>query len=271
MNRKRIILAALLGVLVVCMFYAYLATPRLEKAPPRTSKPKARTATRTDAPKPGGDEGRVDFGFLTAEPQKYSRAERDIFNYGGRHIEVTKAPPVVPKPVVPEPVVTAPVPVETVPVSVVNKSLSRFTFLGFLEKAGEKTVFLSSSGNLFLVKSGERFGAENEFLVVEIKGNILKVSHAGLADLIEVPLIEQQKLTASVSAPAHIAPRAAADNQPRPRTFAPNKRMPRQDLETNGENPPPEMNQEDNPDGGQETATPENGDALEGEVNGTNQ
>ena len=34
MNRKRVILGSLLGVLAISLVYAYLATPRLEKAPP---------------------------------------------------------------------------------------------------------------------------------------------------------------------------------------------------------------------------------------------
>ena len=85
MNRKRVILGALLGVLAVCLVYAYLATPRLEKAPPRAA------GLRTQPANPGfpkGDEketqDRIDFAYLTKEPQEFTGSQRDIFQFGQR-------------------------------------------------------------------------------------------------------------------------------------------------------------------------------------------
>ena len=66
-------------------------------------------------------------------------------------------------------------------------------------------MFLSSGGYLFLVKKGERFGAGQEFLVEQIDDELLKVRHAGRDGLIEIPLIEQQKLYAAVSAPVSVS------------------------------------------------------------------
>ena len=202
MNRKRVILGSLLGVLAVCLVYAYLATPRLEKAPPRAAGLRTQPASQES---PEGDEkenhDRIDFAYQTEEPQEFPGSQRDIFRFGSRRQVQTASTPRVVKRDVPKPVVVP----EVVPVEVIRKSLSQFTFLGFLEKAGEKTVFLSSGGNLFLAKQGEHFGAGQEFLVEQIDDKLLKVRHAGREGLIEVPLIEKQKLNAAVSAPVSVS------------------------------------------------------------------
>lgn len=193
MNRKRVILGSLLGVLAVCLVYAYLATPRLEKAPPRDAASR-KLAVSQEAPEvdPSESRGRIDFAYLSAEPQEFGGAQRDIFQFAQRRPVKTVPSIRVVQKEIHEPVLLP----EVIPVEVVQKSLSQFTFLGFLEKAGEKTVFLSSGGNLFLVKQGEHFGAGQEFLVEQIDDKFLKVRHAGREGLIEVPLIEKQKLYA---------------------------------------------------------------------------
>ena len=147
MNRKRVILAVLLGVLALCMVYAYLTLPRLEKAPPRNTSPRVqRSVKATETPESKSAQERIDFAFLTAEPQEFSRAKRDIFRFGGRR-PVMKTP--VTAPVLDTPPVVESEPVQPVAVDVVAKALSQFTFLGFLEKAGEKTVFLVITGRAF--------------------------------------------------------------------------------------------------------------------------
>jgi hypothetical protein len=272
MNRKRVILAALLGVLVICIVYAYVTTPQLEKAPPRTESRRVRTNVKAMKNlKPESAQERINFDFLTVEPQDFTGAKRDIFRFGQRS-PVRTEPPVVkieaPVPimnvaVLPEPAV--------VPFAEVQQSLGEFTFLGFLEKSGEKTVFLSSGGNLFLVKRGEIFGADQEFQVDSIDGNLLRVRHSGRDGLVEIPLVDQQKLNASASAPAHIEPAAKAPSQPGQRTFTPKRRMLRPAAPRETENPfqkPLEMN---NPEDEQKAEFPAAGDALEEKVNGTNQ
>jgi hypothetical protein len=153
----------------------------------------------------------------------------------------------------------------------VQQSLGEFTFLGFLEKAGEKTVFLSSGGNLFLVKRGETFGADLEFQVDSIDGNLLRVRHAGRDGLVEIPLVDQQKLNASASAPAHIEPAAKAPGQTDQRTFTPKRRMLRPAAPQETENPFQKTLETNSPEEEQKDEFPAAGDALEEKVNGTNQ
>ena len=273
MNRKRAILTALLSVLALCILYAYVATPRLEKAPPRTATQRVRPDAKvTGDLKSKSVQARINFDFLAVEPQDFAAAKRDIFRFGEKSPIRTETPVV--RVGSPEPPVAAVVEMleePIVPFAVVQQSLSKFTFLGFLEKAGEKTVFLSSRGDLFLVKRGESFGADQEFLVDAIDGNILKVKHVGREGLVEIPLIEQQKLNASASAPVHIAPMAGAPSQPTPRTFTPKRRMLRPAAPQENEEPFTEMNEENDPEEEQEAEEPAEGDALEEEANGSNQ
>jgi hypothetical protein len=271
MNRKRVILAALLGVLGLCLVYAYVATPRLEKAPPRAASQRTRpVAKATGELKAKTTPERINFDFLTAEPQPFPGAKRDIFRFGQkRPVRTEVSAPVVQAPA--PPVETLPVMPEAVPLAVVQQSLGKFTFLGFLEKAGEKTVFLSSGGNLFLAKRGESFGADQEFLVADISDNLLRVRHAGRDDLLEIPLIEQQKLSASVSSPAKMPPVAAPPTQTRARTFTPKQRILRPAGSQENEEAVPGLAEENAPKEEQEAQPPAEGDVLEGETNGSNQ
>ncbi len=247
MNRKRMVLAALLGILALCLIYAYLATPRLEKAPPRSASPRARQAQALDNlskdQQSRFSQERIDFAFLEADIKDFPGAARDVFRFGQRRPPVVAA---VKRPQVQQPVIVAPPPpvVEMVPIEVVQKALSQFTFLGFLDKEGEKTVFLSSQGSLFLAKQGEKFGTDLEFTVVDISGDLLQVRHSGREGLIEIPLIEQQKLSASVSAPARLAP-SAPISLPRAKSF--NRRILRPETPQESETDFPETIEENNP------------------------
>jgi hypothetical protein len=159
---------------------------------------------------------------------------------------------------------------EIVPFEVVHRALAQFTFLGFLDKAGEKTVFLSSAGSLFLAKSGEQFGTDLEFTVEDISGELLQVRHNGREGLIEIPLLEQEKLNASVSAPARL-PAVAPINRPQTRAFNPKRRMLRPAAPQGGETDFPGTIEEINPNGESPADLPVEGDDSEGEANGSNE
>lgn len=268
MNRQRVILAALLGVLAVCLLYAYAATPRLEKAPPRVESQRVRIAPKATADlQPKAAPERIDFSFLAVDAEAFPAAKRDIFRFGQRRaVPAESLRPAVT--VRPAPAVLATPP--SVPMEVVQQSLAQFTFLGFLEKNGEKTVFLASRGKLFLAKRGEHFGADREFLVADIHDNLLKIRHAGREALIEIPLIEQQKLAAAVSAPARM-PALTAPGQPGSRVFPPPRRPLRPATPQENGADLPESSDESNPPQGQEFTPSGSGDVFEGEVNGTNQ
>ncbi|MCK4510000.1 MAG: hypothetical protein KAU27_15735, partial [Desulfuromonadales bacterium] len=121
---------------------------------------------------------------------------------------------------------------------------------------------------------GENFGDDQEFQVDSIEGNLLKVRHSGRDGLVEIPLIDQQKLNASASAPVHIEPAAKAPSQPgQPgqRTFTPKRRMLRPAAPQKTENPFQKPLEKNSPEEEQKAEFPAAGDALEEKVNGTNQ
>lgn len=273
MNRKRIILAALLGVLVICMAYAYIATPRLEKAPPRSESKRARTVAteKTSDHKTGISQDHIDFTFMQIDAQEFPGAERDVFRFGQKRPKATAASTTQPElESAPPVVVDAPLIEDMVPIEIVQQALGQFTFLGFLDKGGEKTVFLSSEGSLFLAKRGEEFGADLEFTVEDISEDLLYVRHVGREGLIEIPLIEQQKLSASVSAPAHLQPTQPV-SQPKARVFNPKRRMLRPAAPQGNEEDFPGTIEENGPEGEQDVDSPAEGVDSEGEANGSNQ
>ncbi len=260
MNRKQLILMALLIILVLCVTYAYLAMPRLEKAPPRAqskrSEPSEKTATAS------ADENllqRVLLEKMTFENREFPGAERDIFNYKQRLRQAPTVKPPVVKPPIRE---VLPRKVVNPPVEELQRTLSRFTFLGFLDKGGEKTVFLSSGGSLFTVKQGERFGNNSEFLVAEIDNEVLTVQGSDESQNMKVPLIENQLLQPIISSPAR------AESRPdirasQPLIRRPFSRRPGPIIRTGEEETLPELEQDMLQD---ETFT-EGSEAAEGETN----
>jgi hypothetical protein len=88
MNRKRLLLAVLIGLLVLSLAYAFWAMPRQEKAPPRVEGARS-VASRSAAPKPAAGKtapppaDRLHLGLLAQEPQPFSDAARDIFRFRG--------------------------------------------------------------------------------------------------------------------------------------------------------------------------------------------
>ena len=202
MNRKRLTLAILLGILAFCLVYAYLAAPRQQKASPRaTAGNNVKSGIeRLQAQSPQ----RVRLESMKRQETPFPGADRDIFRFKERPVRVvlpaakTPAPDPVPVPVV----VEVAKPVMPTPIELTQKALSKFTFLGFMSKQGERTVFLSSEGELFVVKAGERFGTKREFLVTGIEAQFLKVRRDGDAQAVQVPLVENESLKPAVSAPA---------------------------------------------------------------------
>lgn len=275
MNRKRLILAVLFGILVISMAYAYLTMPRLEKAPPISAGQKLQTGRSVKLAKQNENENRIDFSFLEFGSEKFPGAKRNIFAFGAAPVAKIIEP--VAEPEIPKPPIMDKQPVVMpTPIATVQKSLSQFTFLGFLDKGGKKTVFLSSAGNLFLVNQGERFGENQEFFVNSIEGNLLKVTHKGSSSLIEVPLIEKKKLSAAVSAPARLPQTPPLPPINRTKSFVPlgttggtAERQPTNPFE-NGKSFRDLIIEKNNPAEVQEEK-PVNEDYVEGEVNGANQ
>lgn len=187
MNRQKLLLLVLVALLAAAIAYAIFASPRQERVPAQTGKQSARPRPETRGKETGSAFGpSVRLELLEKEKVKFPGVRRDLF--GTLFVEKPPAPPPPPPP----PVVAPPPPPP--PVDVVRQELARFTFLGFLKKEGEWTIFLSSGGEIFLVQKGDRFGRGGEFHASEITPERLTIRRGEEGSPIVIPLVEQGPL-----------------------------------------------------------------------------
>lgn len=196
MNRQRLLLAGLGGLLVLSVLYAFLATPRQQKAPDRN------VATRVVVKGKGGDKAmvtgeRLHLDQLAVETEPFPGAGRDIF-----HFYVKPAPPQAIRPVTmaAPPVAVEPPPPPPPPSQeqLLREAAAHFTFIGYLEKSGVKTVFLTSAGEIYLVKAGDRFGKSNEMVAREVTPKELVIGSVSGSESVRMMLHENEKLVPSL-------------------------------------------------------------------------
>ncbi len=196
MKRKKLILGILLLGLTGALVYAYLATPRQQRvASVAKARPEQQRRSPAAAKSQPAAEGRLRLDLLERPKASFPGYKRDIFGSWQVVPPRPKSPPVVKAPPPPPP------PPRTLPTApprfvepVRRQPLARFSFLGFLEKEGSRIVFLSRDNELFVVKSGERFGQKKEFLVTAITDEKMTIEQQGIAGVITVPLIEEKPL-----------------------------------------------------------------------------
>jgi len=190
MNRKLVVLIALLVVLALALVYAFWTSPVQEQAVTSPSKHRSTAST----PKKVAQDGlTVKLELLENDEEAFHGVKRDLFGPLFPPPRIEKRP-VAPPPVVappPPPVIKPPTPVE-----IVRRELSKFTFMGYLRKQDKWTIFLSSNGEIFLVQEGDRFGKNNQFHAVEITPEQLVIMQASQGRIV-IPLVEQQSLVPS--------------------------------------------------------------------------
>jgi hypothetical protein len=190
MNRQRLLLLILLGVLALALAYAFWATPRQQRVP-ADGRPAATPRPGSAPPRQPEETNRLRLELLTREEKEFPGATRDIFRFfGAPPVEPPPPPPPVEPPPLPpeEPLAEEPVTPE------VRQELAQFTFLGYLQKNGIKTVFLSSNGEIFVVKKGNVFGKEKRFQVTGITPEQLTIRQGDDPRPITIPLVEQAPL-----------------------------------------------------------------------------
>lgn len=201
MDRKRVALAGLLVLLLLALLYGYRQSPRQE----RVGSQGAPTQRAAVIGKKDSDRGGATTlpalrrDLLQRQPESYPGVKQNLFRSStwGAAVKTEPVVTVVPEPVVvvPPPVVESP-PVEPTPEQVVKRELARLKFLGFLKKGEERTVFLASAGEIFLVHKGDRFGRGKEFLVTYLSPTVMTVEQAGVGEIV-IPLVEQTPLAPS--------------------------------------------------------------------------
>ena len=191
MKRNRLLLYILLGILGLSLTYCYWAFPRQQRISPQQGRSAAsrqgtgKVSVRQSVT-PVKDT-RLHLELLKVDDGAFPGYKRNIFG------SVQPPPPPPPSKVVPLPAAgtAAAPPPGPIPV---QEELAQFNFLGYLEKDGRKTVFLSRDHTLYLVNQGTRFGDQQEFTATELTPERLVIQSAKDDRQIVVPLVENQPL-----------------------------------------------------------------------------
>lgn len=200
MNRQKLLLTFLVGVFALACAYAFWAIPRqtrVNEVAPSPSAASGKEATGKVAE--AEDENRLHLELLARGKETYPGFKRNIFSFWQPPKPAPKPRPAPPPPPPPPPKR------EEGPsaLQAARRELARFTFLGFLVKDGERTIFLSSNQEIFVVGKGSRFGKDDRFLVADLTPDMLTIRQNGDSSPITVPLVEQAPL---VEVPVHAPP-----------------------------------------------------------------
>lgn len=209
MSQKRL-LRILLVVLGIALAYAWWQTPRQEQLPPSAMAGKSSGRAASGKAAAQAETG-VRLDLLVRDPAPYPGFQRDLFS---PLYAVTVAPPAPPPPPPPPPPVLPPPPPPIAPtagLASATAELARFTFLGYLQKEGERTIFLTAADEIFLVKNGDSFGRSKQFQITELTADRLVIRQGEAPQPIVISLVEQASL-----APARTPSTMPAGNRFRP-------------------------------------------------------
>ncbi len=191
MNRQRLILSVLLGVLLLAVGYSVIRFPRQKTVEKQGAAPRVKPVT-PEKNGSAGDETRVRLELLQKSQVRFTGFKKNIFAPIFR--DISKLPPV--KPVIPMPPPPPAPPVVTQPtVSPLEREMAQFTFLGFLEKERQKTIFLAKNKEIFLVKKGERLAGKYEATAITEDALTIRMLDGDPTEII-IPLMENQSLKA---------------------------------------------------------------------------
>lgn len=209
MNRQKLVLCLLLLVFAGAVLYSFLRSPKQQVVPlknrPGTVASVAKNKGVAAAPKSSAGDSGLHLELLNREQPPFAGYRRNIFS--PIFSEEVKAPPFKPLPPPPRPVapppppppapVQPPPPPPPSPEEIANQlaesELARFTFLGFLKKDGEKTVFLSSNNEIFLAKKGSNLG--QKFQVANLTEDTITIRSVVGGREIVIPLVENRALS----------------------------------------------------------------------------
>ena len=220
MSRARIMLL-LLVVLCVAVAYAWLATPKQRRITPGQSLPR-QTDLRRQKVAPAAFPAVADLDFSGGGDSRCRAPRKNLF--GPLYLPPK---PVKPRHVPPPPKVTKSVekPPKVVPVVIPPQGLKPIPIqpldvLGYLNKAGEYTVFLSSKkGEIFLVKAGDTFADDLVVRNVSVNEMIIGRRQTDQQVVLRLGEVKSQRLSdvrLQSGRPAVEIPQKLNSNKPKP-------------------------------------------------------
>ena len=200
MNRQKVALAILVVVLIVAAAFSYTRMPRQKTVDKLTYVKGMVAKTKKDTKAVQPENTRVLLELFDAKGVGFTGARRNIFKpLFSEHVKLPPLPPPPPPPaetlaVPPPPPPAPPAPPVAQGPTPVQRDMARFTFLGFLKKDNQKTIFLSSDKEIFLVKKGDKIAGKYE--VANLTEEALTISILPDGGEIIIPLVENRSLSA---------------------------------------------------------------------------
>jgi hypothetical protein len=205
MMSKRL-LGFLIPAFIASLIYAYLQMPRQERVSTGDDKITQRPQTKKQQQGQksavlGGEGGypRLRSDLLERKSQPYPGVHRNLFSAAftsgpGEDVEVLPeeileviAPPVVIAVPPPQPPPT--------PQEIVRQELALYKFVGFFKKGEKTTIFLTTNGEVFLVRKGDYLGRDRKYYVVNITDTNMELRKDGAGDFL-IKLTDQEFLAA---------------------------------------------------------------------------
>jgi len=211
MNRQKLMLCLLLVLLVLAIGYGFLRSPKQQHVATLTYRSGTAAAPRKAAlaptrPAPGAaapaaSQSQVHLALLDQERGRSAGFRRNLFSPIFK--EEVKLPPFkpIPLPVPPKPVVVPPPPVAATPPppppppteeDLIAREMAKLTFLGFLKKGDEKTVFLSKDRDIFLAKKGSTLAGK--YQVSGLTDEAITIKSLSGGKEVVIPLVENRSL-----------------------------------------------------------------------------
>ncbi|GFO70265.1 type II secretion system protein PulP [Geomonas limicola] len=211
MNRQKLVLCLLILMLVAAIGYALLRSPKEQHVAALTYRTGTAAAPRKPAqaptrPAPGApaaaeSQSQVHLALLDQDRGRSAGFRRNLFSPIFK--EEVKLPPFkpVPLPLPPKPVALPPPP--PVPVApppppppteedLIGREMAKFTFLGFLKKGDERTVFLSKDREIFLAKKGSTLAGK--YQVSGLTDDAITIKSLSGGKEVVIPLVENRSL-----------------------------------------------------------------------------
>lgn len=205
MISKRL-LAFLILAFIASLIYGYLQMPQQERVTTGDEKalqrPQAKKQQQGQKTAVTGSEGfpRLRNDLLERKFQPYPGVHRDLFSaafaVSQSEEEIEALPEEPPEEITPPAVVAVvPPPPPPSPQEIARQELARYKFVGFFKKRENKTIFLSTAGEILLVRKGEYLGFDRKYYVVDVTDTTLTLRKEGAGDF-SIKLTDQESLSA---------------------------------------------------------------------------
>lgn len=204
--RSKRLLAFLIPAFIASLIYGYLQMPKQERV--TTGDDRAIQKPQTKKGQPGQKSAALDSkGFprlridlLERKSQPYPGVRRDLFSavfaFSQSEEEIDVLPEEPPEVITPPVVeVVPPPPPPPSPQEIARQELTRYKFVGFFKKGEKKTIFLSTAGEILLVRKGDYLGRDRKYYVVNITDTTLTLRKEGAGDF-SIKLTDQESLSA---------------------------------------------------------------------------